>query len=184
MDVARRRLVRTCYRVWCCSTRDHGVPTGCADGCSRWPAWGMTHDGACSELPRSGALHLRACWWCVAERADSDSDGRGKPCLSARSRSAGKGVADIGGLRPSVPDAAGERCNGRLQREAAASPQRGSAVEGGHSRWAAEPDLGRVAHGLAARVDRLRCLGNGEVRLQAAAAWVLLGGPVAEGVLA
>lgn len=26
--------------------------------------------------------------------------------------------------------------------------------------WSAEPDVGRVAHGVAARVDRLRCLGN------------------------
>jgi len=29
--------------------------------------------------------------------------------------------------------------------------------------WATEPDVGRVAHGVAARVDRLRCLGNGQV---------------------
>jgi len=29
--------------------------------------------------------------------------------------------------------------------------------------WLSEPDVGRVAHGVAARVDRLRCLGNGQV---------------------
>jgi DNA (cytosine-5)-methyltransferase 1 len=29
--------------------------------------------------------------------------------------------------------------------------------------WAAEPDVGRVAHGVPARVDRLRCLGNAVV---------------------
>ena len=29
--------------------------------------------------------------------------------------------------------------------------------------WQSEPDVGRVAHGVAARVDRLRCLGNGQV---------------------
>lgn len=29
--------------------------------------------------------------------------------------------------------------------------------------WATEPDVGRVAHGVAARVDRLRCIGNGQV---------------------
>jgi DNA (cytosine-5)-methyltransferase 1 len=34
---------------------------------------------------------------------------------------------------------------------------------GDSSWWFAEPDVGRVAHGVAARVDRLRCLGNGQV---------------------
>ncbi len=29
--------------------------------------------------------------------------------------------------------------------------------------WLAEPDVGRVAHGVAARVDRLKALGNGQV---------------------
>ena len=28
------------------------------------------------------------------------------------------------------------------------------------SRWATEPDICRVAHGIPRRVDRLRCLGN------------------------
>lgn len=36
--------------------------------------------------------------------------------------------------------------------------------------WKAEPDVGRVAHGVASRVDRLRCLGNGQVPQAAAAA--------------
>jgi DNA (cytosine-5)-methyltransferase 1 len=45
--------------------------------------------------------------------------------------------------------------------------------------WLTEPDVGRVAHGVPARVDRLRGLGNAQVPTQAALAWVLLGGPVA-----
>ncbi|WP_363324837.1 DNA cytosine methyltransferase [Eleftheria terrae] len=40
--------------------------------------------------------------------------------------------------------------------------------------WLAEPDVGRVAHGVAARVDRLKALGNGQVPLCAATAWRLL----------
>lgn len=31
------------------------------------------------------------------------------------------------------------------------------------SNWSAEPDVGRVAHGVPSRVDRLRCLGNAVV---------------------
>jgi DNA (cytosine-5)-methyltransferase 1 len=40
--------------------------------------------------------------------------------------------------------------------------------------WATEPDLGRVAHGVAARVDRLKAIGNGQVPAVAALAWEML----------
>jgi DNA (cytosine-5)-methyltransferase 1 len=40
--------------------------------------------------------------------------------------------------------------------------------------WQSEPDVGRVAHGVAARVDRLKCLGNGQVPQCAAMAWRIL----------
>ena len=40
--------------------------------------------------------------------------------------------------------------------------------------WQSEPDVGRVAHGVAARVDRLKAIGNGQVPLCAATAWRLL----------
>jgi DNA (cytosine-5)-methyltransferase 1 len=40
--------------------------------------------------------------------------------------------------------------------------------------WAVEPDLGRVANGVDARVDRLKAIGNGQVPLCAATAWELL----------
>lgn len=40
--------------------------------------------------------------------------------------------------------------------------------------WRSEPKLGRVAHGVASRVDRLRCLGNGQVPLVAATAFRIL----------
>ncbi len=37
---------------------------------------------------------------------------------------------------------------------------------GGGDWWAVEPELGRVAHGIPSRVDRLRCLGNAVVPQQ------------------
>jgi DNA (cytosine-5)-methyltransferase 1 len=40
--------------------------------------------------------------------------------------------------------------------------------------WQSEPDVGRVADGVAARVDRLKAIGNGQVPLCAATAWRLL----------
>jgi DNA (cytosine-5)-methyltransferase 1 len=40
--------------------------------------------------------------------------------------------------------------------------------------WEVEPDVGRVADGVAARVDRLKAIGNGQVPLCAATAWRML----------
>jgi len=40
--------------------------------------------------------------------------------------------------------------------------------------WDIEPNVGRVADGVAARVDRLKAIGNGQVPLCAATAWELL----------
>jgi DNA (cytosine-5)-methyltransferase 1 len=40
--------------------------------------------------------------------------------------------------------------------------------------WETEPNVGRVANGVAARVDRLKAIGNGQVPAVAATAWKLL----------
>ena len=40
--------------------------------------------------------------------------------------------------------------------------------------WRTEPNVGRVADGVAARVDRLKAIGNGQVPLCAATAWRVL----------
>ena len=40
--------------------------------------------------------------------------------------------------------------------------------------WSTEPNVGRVANGVAARVDRLKAIGNGQVPLCAATAFKLL----------
>lgn len=40
--------------------------------------------------------------------------------------------------------------------------------------WAVEPDVGRVAHGVANRVDRLKAIGNGQVSVVAATAFKIL----------
>ena len=78
-----------------------------------------------------------------------------------------------------VPDADEQRLQG-------AAPARNPGAEGTdpkqHSArqdwWLVEPDVGRVAHGVSARVDRLRALGNSIVPLVAARAWQELLTPV------
>jgi len=42
--------------------------------------------------------------------------------------------------------------------------------------WSIEPNVGRVANGVASRVDRLKAIGNGQVPLCAATAWRILNG--------
>ena len=45
----------------------------------------------------------------------------------------------------------------------------------GHANWwATEPNVGRVAHGVAARMERIKAIGNGQVPLCAATAWRVL----------
>ncbi|WP_425250850.1 DNA cytosine methyltransferase [Geothrix campi] len=55
----------------------------------------------------------------------------------------------------------------------------GEVADDGHTpgtQWSVEPALGRVAHGVAHRVDRLRAIGNGQVPAVAALAWETLRG--------
>ena len=49
-----------------------------------------------------------------------------------------------------------------------------STADGSGKWWQAEPDVGRVAHGVAARVDKLKAIGNGQVPLQVAVAFRIL----------
>jgi len=50
----------------------------------------------------------------------------------------------------------------------------GQSSEAEQGWWTTEPDVGRVAHGVAARVDRLRAIGNGQVPAVAKLAWEIL----------
>jgi DNA (cytosine-5)-methyltransferase 1 len=59
--------------------------------------------------------------------------------------------------RQAFADSEHRGCQGRD------SQGQGSGAALSSSWWLAEPDVGRVAHGVPARVDRLRCLGNAVV---------------------
>ena len=65
-------------------------------------------------------------------------------------------------------------CMGEAQEK---NNNRGSQVNGRGKWWQAEPNVGRVADGVAARVDRLKAIGNGQVPLCAATAWRILSAP-------
>ena len=86
-------------------------------------------------------------------------------------------IFETTGCSPCVSDSGGERLQ---EQHAPAKPDQ----SGQHSRgidsgwttpwWATEPAVGRVAHGVADRVDRLKAIGNGQVSLVAAAAFRIL----------
>jgi len=71
-----------------------------------------------------------------------------------------------------APDNTGCPCRGDDR------PQDGEAREPDPSWWATEPNVGRVANGVAYRVDRLKAIGNGQVSICAAVAWKILSGMV------
>jgi len=105
--------------------------------------------------------------------ADSESAGRqgsGRPRTVRGDESAGIGEEGVG-----QADSAHER-DVRWDRELAADEAsgrtrndngEGTKADDGRKWWQAEPPLGRVVDGLAYRVDRLRCCGNGVVPQQA-----------------
>jgi len=109
-----------------------------------------------------GAPHKRDRIWIVGELADADTLGLPRPWaeqhlpdtenerLLRRERSGGEGTGERG------------------------SDGRGEAVDAGRQWWATEPRLGRVAHGVAHRVDRLKAIGNGQVPAVVRLAWETL----------
>lgn len=84
----------------------------------------------------------------------TDIDGRGAPVMASD-------VADSNGQRQPQPGRHLPEGRGRIG-------DRGESLAGGPQSvdrgwWSAEPDVGRVAHGVPARMDRLRTLGNAVV---------------------
>jgi DNA (cytosine-5)-methyltransferase 1 len=121
----------------------------------------------------AGAPHKRERIWIVGELADSaqlQRNGREHhPRISSRCESFSElrnrswqtdvGNAEMPRLTPCIVGSKQEQ------------PWRTGC---GITWWKTEPDVGRVAHGVAARVDRLRCLGNGQVPAVVRLAWETL----------
>ena len=72
-----------------------------------------------------------------------------------------------------IPDGNLSRDRWRLRSEISLATNRPGGCEP-NAWWATEPDLGRVAHGVAHKMDRLKAIGNGQVPLVAATAFLEL----------
>jgi len=101
----------------------------------------------CIRASDVGANHQRDRWWLLARLADTKS-------------------VRVQGRRPS-----GEQ-------ESHAHAEQGLSMRScerrGEPYWKTEPNVGRVANGVANRVDKLKAIGNGQVPLQAATAYKIL----------
>ena len=81
-------------------------------------------------------------------------------------------VAHANGERRSVQRVSGQLFDKIMEEPFNKTPRSasgfyGTISHGRYSWWQTEPNVGRVAHGIPARVDRLRCLGNAVVPQQA-----------------
>lgn len=97
-----------------------------------------------------GARHRRERIWIVADSKQGDCSGT-------------QGSRSTGALEKEKAGFLGWQKQVQSRREA-----------GSFLQWASEPDVGRVAHGLANDMDRLEAIGNGQVPAVVALAWQLL----------
>jgi DNA (cytosine-5)-methyltransferase 1 len=131
-----------------------------------------------------GAPHLRKRWFCLASHPNRSSvwvgpkwrSGRWQRILQTEGQAESvdngseKSLAYSSGSRPQELHASAQSSEQGLD-SGRFDPLRGSAW------WATEPSMGRVAHGVPSRVDRIRCLGNAVVPAQAREAFRLLMNP-------
>ena len=125
------------------------------------------------QMEQPGRAETIGASFAVAHAVSQQPHGRGPRAeQDGRSESAndGESMADTSSQGLPQLEQIVIRGSGRREEGRAASER---------SWWATEPDVGRVANGVAARVDRLKAIGNGQVPLCAATAWRLLGGPIA-----
>jgi DNA (cytosine-5)-methyltransferase 1 len=129
-----------------------------------------------------GAPHIRKRIWIVGQLSDTH-DHRQREPIQHVATPGREADADSGsdGATWLVANAVRKRSQGSGARWFACDPAEAGEGEAesafiervGHI-WGAQSPVDRVAHGVAARVDRLKCIGNGQVPSVAALAWRIL----------
>ena len=117
-----------------------------------------------------GAPHLRKRLWLAAHAQSARNDRRAEGHEGGEwRRQSSHGHMEANPANPFSVGLEGEQQTGA---EARATDRSSDGRNPGW--WEVEPNVGRVADGVASRVDRLRAIGNGQVPAVAAAAWRLL----------
>jgi len=115
-----------------------------------------------SDSQSTGAINAEQV--CESDIPDTDNGRRGRREISGEG---GNGRSEFYGENEQVADAEG--VHAQRQHKGSWETQSGRSCW-----WPSEPNVGRVANGVAARVDRLKAIGNGQVPAVAATAWRLL----------
>jgi len=117
----------------------------------------------CIQAADLGAPHIRDRVWIIAypggeRRQQVLSSAHGNESPDERRASAQMHQSGGNGERESVADAASQSRQSQRRRQGQSGDTTSQSTSCGW--WQSEPDVGRVADGVPARVDRLRCLGN------------------------
>jgi DNA (cytosine-5)-methyltransferase 1 len=134
----------------------------------------IRHD--CLSAQEVGAPHLRERLWIVAHAEGSDGslpagrEWQGKANPNGNGASRDVADATIQGLEKSADIQHAEHSRNRRIEYNEEGGKGTRDIRGGQW-WSVEPDMGRVANGVASRVDRLAAIGNGQVPAVARAAW-------------
>ena len=125
-----------------------------------------------------GAPHQRDRIWIVANSTGSRRDEGGLQVKRSNGCSLGSGSSTepVKSSSPSAFVADSDSTQREGNKRTKRSVEERTFI-GKSSWWDVEPDVGRVANGVAARVDRLKAIGNGQVPLVAATAWRILNDP-------
>lgn len=142
---------------------------------ARWGIVGAHH---------AAAPHQRNRIWILAnpqlqQRPEPVLNGCGTRVGREAAPERGEGASEITGRRRILADSEIEGLEGHGNRAAVAEagPRQGYSGPASCPNvtwWEAEPGMGRVADGVACGMDRLRCLGNGQVPAVVPLAWNLL----------
>ena len=142
-----------------------------------WGIWGACNVGAPHRRDRVFIIANRDVSDATFKRFDSDEIQRGEFAKSRDAKNAWRiqeSRMQFERVCGSVPHAAGDELGlygsaGEVEEIGSKRENHGKRMQGNVSGqwWEAEPDVGRVADGVPARVDRLRCLGNAVVPAQA-----------------
>jgi DNA (cytosine-5)-methyltransferase 1 len=108
---------------------------------------------------------------CKSDMADTDQQHRGGKSQQSNNNFGEKIYHEFSGGGSKMADADGAQCKGNKCAERSIKERTDISKS---SWWASEPDVGRVANGVAARVDRLKAIGNGQVPRVAATAFKLM----------
>ena len=115
-----------------------------------------------------GAPHKRDRLFIVANKLVADTDSQWE------SQSKGSKQDKWRRISNSSSDVSNSGCKGLERREPSIGKSETYTTVSSTRWWKTEPSVGRVAHGVASRMDRLKAIGNGQVPEVVATAWEIL----------